>query len=228
MKDRIKIIRKKENLSQEAFAKKIAVSRSAICKMESGENSPSDQTIELICRIFSVNENWLRSGNGEPYKKRTRNQELQEFSNEIKNNLNFYLDKMNENFTFSYHIYEILVPFSRNCLYFELLVNKSNFGKKIMNQIGNNRKEIVISNNYSIENENVENNSETIEELNHDYFIENEKEAESETEIEMENENKMKLNDKLELQNDIESNDKLELQNENKEDNNQVHAVIDD
>lgn len=83
MKDRIKIIRKKENLSQEAFAKKIAVSRSAICKMESGENSPSDQTIELICRIFSVNENWLRSGNGEAYKKRTRNQELQEFSNEI-------------------------------------------------------------------------------------------------------------------------------------------------
>lgn len=67
MNERIKKIRLQKNLNQTDFAKKISVSRSAVCKMESGENSPSDQTISLICREFNVNEEWLRTGQGEPY-----------------------------------------------------------------------------------------------------------------------------------------------------------------
>ena len=63
MNERIKQIRTESVLNQTDFAKRISVSRSAVCKMESGENSPSEQTIKLICREFSVNENWLRTGN---------------------------------------------------------------------------------------------------------------------------------------------------------------------
>ena len=63
MNERIKQIRTESGLNQTDFAKRISVSRSAVCKMESGENSPSEQTIKLICREFSVNENWLRTGN---------------------------------------------------------------------------------------------------------------------------------------------------------------------
>ena len=36
--------------------------------MESGKKNFSDRTISDICREFSVNEEWLRTGKGEKYK----------------------------------------------------------------------------------------------------------------------------------------------------------------
>ena len=104
MKDRIKSIRNSNNMSQSDFAKRLSVSRSAICKMESGENSPSEQTINLICREFSINETWLRTGEGEMFKKRTRNQEIMAFANSVmegldesfKKRLLLALSKLNE------------------------------------------------------------------------------------------------------------------------------------
>lgn len=83
MKERIKQIRNTVGMNQTDFAKRLSVSRSAICKIESGENSPSEQTINLICREFNVNETWLRTGEGEPFKKRTNNQEIMSFTNDI-------------------------------------------------------------------------------------------------------------------------------------------------
>ena len=67
MKDRIKKIRTDAGLSQSDFAKKLSISRSAICKLEYGENQPSEQTLKLIQETFSVNGNWLRTGEGDPY-----------------------------------------------------------------------------------------------------------------------------------------------------------------
>ena len=83
MKDRIKLIRTKAGESQTAFASRLSVSRSAICKMESGENSPSEQTIALICKEFNVNETWLRTGEGDMNIELTRNQEIQVFANQV-------------------------------------------------------------------------------------------------------------------------------------------------
>ena len=67
MKDRIKEVRKYAELSQTKFAEKLKISRSAMSKLESGENTPSGQTISLICKEFNVREEWLRTGNGEMY-----------------------------------------------------------------------------------------------------------------------------------------------------------------
>ena len=67
MNERIKAIRNAVGKSQTDFAKELSVSRSAICKMESGENYPSEQTIKLICSEFNVNEEWLRTGSGEMF-----------------------------------------------------------------------------------------------------------------------------------------------------------------
>lgn len=67
MKDRIKEVRKYAELSQTKFAEKLKISRSAMSKLESGENAPSEQTISLICKEFNVREEWLRTGNGEMY-----------------------------------------------------------------------------------------------------------------------------------------------------------------
>ena len=74
MNERIKKVRNSLHISQTDFAQKLSVSRSAICKMESGENYPSEQTIKLICNEFSVNEDWLRTGNGEMFIPKSKEQ----------------------------------------------------------------------------------------------------------------------------------------------------------
>lgn len=67
MKDRIKKIREDAGLNQSKFGERISISRSAVWKIENGENTPSEQTISLICKEFNINENWLRFGT-EPMK----------------------------------------------------------------------------------------------------------------------------------------------------------------
>jgi len=67
MKERIKKLRKELNLTQQEFAEKIKISRNNIATYETGKSNPSDGTINLICRTFHVNEEWLRSGVGEMF-----------------------------------------------------------------------------------------------------------------------------------------------------------------
>jgi len=66
LNERIKTLRKKLNLSTEKFGMKIGLTRSAINKIEKG-NKPSEQTIISICREFNVNEEWLRTGEGDMF-----------------------------------------------------------------------------------------------------------------------------------------------------------------
>ncbi len=67
MKDRIKKIRTDTRLSMEKFGEKIGITRSSVCKLESGENNPSEQTIKLICKEYKINKDWLLTGEGEMY-----------------------------------------------------------------------------------------------------------------------------------------------------------------
>ena len=62
MNTRIKEIRKQHRLSQEEFGSRIGITRSSVCKLESGENNPSEQTIKLICKEFNVSYLWLTQG----------------------------------------------------------------------------------------------------------------------------------------------------------------------
>lgn len=62
--DRVKIIRKEANLTQESFGKRLGVSKVAVSKVENKVNSLSDQMLRSICREFRVNEKWLMSGSG--------------------------------------------------------------------------------------------------------------------------------------------------------------------
>lgn len=67
MNNRIKKIREDKKMSQEVFGKKLMITKASVSRLESGVNNPSDQTLKLICSEFNVNENWLRTGEGEPY-----------------------------------------------------------------------------------------------------------------------------------------------------------------
>ena len=83
MKERIIQLRKEMKLSQSDFAQKLNLSRNFIGLVECGERNISDRTFSDICQEFNVNGDWLRTGEGEMFKKRTRNQEILAFANDV-------------------------------------------------------------------------------------------------------------------------------------------------
>lgn len=83
MADRIsKVIRDKEK-TKTAFSDRINVSQAFVSQMCSGLKVPSDRTIADICREFHVNENWLRTGRGDPYIQLSRDEELAQFFGDV-------------------------------------------------------------------------------------------------------------------------------------------------
>ncbi len=67
MNKRLKTLRKNLALSQEAFGGRLGVTGTAISRMEIGNRAVTEQMILAICREFNVNEEWLRTGNGEMF-----------------------------------------------------------------------------------------------------------------------------------------------------------------
>lgn len=86
MNERIKELRKTLGFTQQEFADRIGVKRNTVATYEMGRSMPSDSAISLICREFSVSEDWLRNGNGDMFKPRSRNKELFEYFNQIVEN----------------------------------------------------------------------------------------------------------------------------------------------
>ena len=64
MNERLKTLRNELQLSQTKFAEKINMKRSSIASLEIGERKITDRSISDICRVFNVNEQWLRFGEG--------------------------------------------------------------------------------------------------------------------------------------------------------------------
>lgn len=67
MNERLKELRKILTLTQEGFAERLGIKRNTLANYEIGRNEPIDAVVSLICREFSVNEHWLRTGEGEMF-----------------------------------------------------------------------------------------------------------------------------------------------------------------
>lgn len=67
MKDRIRKARKALELTQRGFAERIGMKSNTIATYEMGRAVPSDAAINNICKEFSINETWLRTGEGEMF-----------------------------------------------------------------------------------------------------------------------------------------------------------------
>lgn len=67
MKNRLKQLRKRLNITQQDFADRIGIKRNTLANYEIGRNEPLDAVISLICREFNVNEEWLRTGKGDMF-----------------------------------------------------------------------------------------------------------------------------------------------------------------
>lgn len=67
MHNRIRLLREDQGLSRAAFGKKIGVSGDVINNLERGRVEIRDYIVKLISSEYSVNEEWLRTGNGSMY-----------------------------------------------------------------------------------------------------------------------------------------------------------------
>lgn len=69
MKERLKELRNAVGNTQQEFADRLGLKRNTIATYEIGKAVPSNRVISDICSKFNVNEEWLKDGKGEMFKK---------------------------------------------------------------------------------------------------------------------------------------------------------------
>lgn len=79
MNERLKLLRRELQLNQTEFGNRLGLKQSAVANYENGTRQPLDTVITSICREFGVNEEWLRTGEGEMFVPRTKNQVITDF-----------------------------------------------------------------------------------------------------------------------------------------------------
>ena len=67
MNKRLKELRKALKMTQAEFAAKLEMAQNSYSKIELGENSLTEKNIKLMCLLLSVNETWLRTGEGDMF-----------------------------------------------------------------------------------------------------------------------------------------------------------------
>lgn len=83
MNERLKKLRKALDLTQQEFADRIGIKRNSFANYETGRNTPIDAIIVSICKEFNVNENWLRTGEGEMFIELSYSDEIAQFVGQL-------------------------------------------------------------------------------------------------------------------------------------------------
>lgn len=65
--ERVKVVRKQLKLTQKDFGQKICIAQTYLSQIEKGDREVTDKIAQLISLQFNVNENWLRTGQGEMF-----------------------------------------------------------------------------------------------------------------------------------------------------------------
>lgn len=79
--DRVKAIRADVGLTQNDFAKSLGMTRDSYVNFEYDRiknQNAINPTIKAVCQKYKINENWLRTGEGEMYIAETREDEIQD------------------------------------------------------------------------------------------------------------------------------------------------------
>lgn len=84
MNTRIRELRNALDLTQTEFGERIGFSRPMVANLEgAGRAEIKEHTIHLICKEYKVNENWLRTGEGEMFVPMSMEEELIEFTRDL-------------------------------------------------------------------------------------------------------------------------------------------------
>lgn len=80
MKERINYLIQSLNISKTKFAERLNISQAFVSQLCAGARDPSDRTITDICREFGCDEVWLRTGEGEPFREQTKEEQIMRFA----------------------------------------------------------------------------------------------------------------------------------------------------
>lgn len=85
--ERFRELREACKKNQTEWAEILGLSRSGVSEIESGRRSVTGKHIKLLSVASidgkTINEEWLINGNGEPFKKLTRNQAITDFAADL-------------------------------------------------------------------------------------------------------------------------------------------------
>lgn len=81
--ERVREIRKAKGLTLDKFGDKVGVTKQTVSRIENGINNLTDQMFLSICREFNVNEQWLRTGEGDMFIEQTRDEEIEQFIGDL-------------------------------------------------------------------------------------------------------------------------------------------------
>lgn len=81
--ERFRQLREVKGLSQEDFASGAHRTRSEIKNIEYGKTMPKEEVILSVCASYGVNEEWLRTGDGEMMKPVSRDEEIAAFMGDV-------------------------------------------------------------------------------------------------------------------------------------------------
>lgn len=81
--DRIKEIRKQKNLKQAEFGDRLGVKEATVTSWETGARNPSESVLLAICREFDVREEWLKTGEGDTFKKMSPEEEVASYVSDL-------------------------------------------------------------------------------------------------------------------------------------------------
>lgn len=81
--ERVREIRKVKGLTMRQFGEKIGVVSSTICDIENGRRNLNRRNLLAICREFRVNEDWLRTGEGEMFVEPDDDEDITRFMGDV-------------------------------------------------------------------------------------------------------------------------------------------------
>ena len=65
--DRIQKVMKDKGIKNKDISEKLNISSASVSQFVNGKTKPSNANIRLFCKQFHVNEEWMRTGEGNPY-----------------------------------------------------------------------------------------------------------------------------------------------------------------
>lgn len=82
--ERIRELRKILGYTLDDFGNVVGLKKSALSMVENGKNSVSEHLVLSVCREFGVSEEWLRTGSGEMFVQKTRNDRIDDLINRVR------------------------------------------------------------------------------------------------------------------------------------------------
>ena len=78
MNERMKLLRTTLKMSQEEFGKLLGITKSGVSEIESGRRKVTEQHL-IMLHNHKINDHWIRTGEGEMFKKQLSNDEISEY-----------------------------------------------------------------------------------------------------------------------------------------------------